>query len=160
VQPVIPPGTSEDEQKKLREVYDDDMASYMSHFRAYRTWLDEDARAGAVLVASMEKHLAGEVIRLNHAAQMWTFLRQHYEPSGQSTYIDALRQEQLLQQGDSSVEDFFRQLSAVWRKLDTLSPQLSPDTCDSCRKQQSHLELRRTYDFLTRLRAEFEPLRA
>jgi hypothetical protein len=37
VQPVIPPGTSEDEQKKLCETYDDDMASYMSHFRAYRT---------------------------------------------------------------------------------------------------------------------------
>ncbi|CAD6238308.1 unnamed protein product [Miscanthus lutarioriparius] len=51
-------------------------------------------------------------------------------------------------------------LSAIWRELGTLSPQLSPDTCDSCRKQQSHLELRRTYDFLTRLRAEFEPLRA
>ena len=160
VQPVIPPENSEEEQKKLREAYDDDMASYMSHFRAYRTWLDEDARAGAVLVASMEKHLAGEVIRLDHAAQMWAVLRQRYEPSGQSTYIAALRQEQLLQQGDSSVEDFFRQLSAIWRELDTLSPQLSPDTCDSCRKQQSHLELRRTYDFLTRLRAEFEPLRA
>ena len=159
VQPVIPPENSEEEQKKLREAYDDDMASYMSHFRAYRTWLDEDARAGAVLVASMEKHLAGEVIRLDHAAQMWAVLRQRYEPSGHSTYIAALRQEQLLQQGDSSVEDFFRQLSAIWRELDTLSPQLSPDTCDSCRKQQSHLELRRTYDFLTRLRAEFEPLR-
>ncbi|CAD6269897.1 unnamed protein product [Miscanthus lutarioriparius] len=160
VQPVIPPENSEEEQKKLREAYDDDMASYMSHFRAYRTWLDEDARAGAVLVASMEKHLAGEVIRLDHAAQMWAILRQRYEPSGQSTYIAALRQEQLLQQGDNSVEDFFRQLSAIWRELDTLSPQLSPDTCDSCRKQQSHLELRRTYDFLTRLRDEFEPLRA
>jgi hypothetical protein len=97
--------------------------------------LDEDARAGAVLVASFEKHLAGEVIRLDHAAQMWAFLRQHYEPSGESTYIATLRQEQLLQQGDSSVEDFFQQLSAVWRELDTLSPQLSPDTCDSCRKQ-------------------------
>jgi hypothetical protein len=108
VQPVIPPRTSEDEQKKLREAYDDDMTSYMSHFRAYRTWLDEDARAGAVLVASMEKHLAGEVIRFDAAAQMWAFLRQHYEPSGQSTYIAVLHQEQLLQQGDSSVEDFFR----------------------------------------------------
>ena len=97
VQPVIPPENSEEEQKKLREAYDDDMASYMSHFRAYRTWLDEDARAGAVLVASMEKHLAGEVIRLDHAAQMWAVLRQRYEPSGQSTYIAALRQEQLLQ---------------------------------------------------------------
>jgi hypothetical protein len=134
----------------LREDYDDEMASYMSHFRTYRTWVDEDARAGAVLVASMEKHLAGEVIRLNHAAQMWDSLRRRYEPTGHSTYIAALRQEQLLQQGDSSVDDFFRQLSAIWRELDTLSPHLSPDTCESCNKQQSHLELRRTYDCLTR----------
>jgi hypothetical protein len=91
VQLVIPPRTSEDDQKKSREAYDDDMTSYMSHFRAYRTWLDEDACAGAVLVASMEKHLAGEVIRLDHVAQMWAFLRQHYEPTGQSTNIVALR---------------------------------------------------------------------
>jgi hypothetical protein len=92
---VIPPGTSEDEQKKLREAYDDDMTYYMSHFWAYRTWLDEDARARAVLVASMEKHLAREVIRLDYATQKWDFLRQHYDPSGQSTYIVALRLEQL-----------------------------------------------------------------
>jgi hypothetical protein len=93
---VIPPRTSEDNQKKSHEAYGDDMASYMSHFQAYRTWLDEDARAGAVLVASMEKYVAGEVIRLDHAAQMWAFLRQHYEPTSQSTYIVTLRQEQLL----------------------------------------------------------------
>jgi hypothetical protein len=68
VQLVIPPEKSEEEQKKLHKAYDDDMASYMSHFWDYRTWLDEDARARAVLVANMEKHLAGEVIRLDHAA--------------------------------------------------------------------------------------------
>jgi hypothetical protein len=81
VQPVIPLETSEAEQKQLHEAYDDDIASYMSHFRTYQTWLDEDAHAGAVLVASMEAHLAREVIQLHHAAQMWAFLRQHYEPS-------------------------------------------------------------------------------
>ena len=90
VQPVIPLGTSKDEQKKLHEAYDDDMASYMSHFWAYLTWLDEDARARVVLIASMEPHLAGEVIGLDHATQMWAFLRQYYEPSSQSTYIAAL----------------------------------------------------------------------
>jgi hypothetical protein len=48
----------------------------------------------------------------------------------------------------------------VWHELDTLGPQLSLATCDSYRKQQSHLELRHTYDFLTRLHAKFEPLHA
>jgi hypothetical protein len=46
------------------------------------------------------------------------------------------------------------------RQLDTLGPQLSPATCQSCRDQTAALELRRTYDFLTRLRDKFEPLRA
>jgi hypothetical protein len=49
-------------------------------------------------------------------------------------------------------------MSAIWRQLDALGPQLSLDTCQSCQSQKAALELRRTYDFLTRLRDEFEPL--
>jgi hypothetical protein len=60
----------------------------------------------------------------------------------------------------TTVEDFFDQLSIVWCQLDTLGHQLSPATCQSCRDQKAALELHRTYDFLTRLRDEFEPLRA
>jgi hypothetical protein len=91
---------------------------------------------------------------------MWSFLRQKYESIGQSTYLAAIRQEQLLYKGDTTVDDFFNQLSIVWRQLDTLGPQLSPATCQSCRDKTTALELPRTYDFLTRLRDEFEPLRA
>jgi hypothetical protein len=54
----------------------------------------------------------------------------------------------------------FYQFFVVWRQLDTLGPQLSPATCQSCRDQTAALELHRTYDFLTRLRDEFEPLHA
>ena len=97
VQPVFPPATSDDDKKKLHDEYNDDMASYMSQFAAYRTWLDEDARAGAVLTASMEEHLTANIVELDYASQMWAFPRKCYEPSGQSTYIAALRQEQLLQ---------------------------------------------------------------
>jgi hypothetical protein len=71
--------------------------------------------------------------------QMWSFLRQKYESTGQSIYLAAIRQEQLLRQGDTTVEDFFDQLSVVWRQLDTLGPQLSPATCQSCRDQKLHL---------------------
>jgi hypothetical protein len=37
---------------------------------------------------------------------------------------------------------------------------LSPVTCQSYKDQKAALELRHTYDFLTRLRDEFESLRA
>jgi hypothetical protein len=92
--------------------------------------------------------------------QMWTFLHQKYESTNQSTYLAAIHQEQLLRQGDSTVEDFFDQVSVVWCQLDTLGPQLSPATCQSCRDQTAALELHQTYDFLTQLCDEFEPLRA
>jgi hypothetical protein len=85
---------------------------------------------------------------------------QKYESTDQSTYLATICQEQLLRQGDSTVEDFFDQLSVVWHQLDILGPQLSHATCPSCRDQTAVLELHRTYDFLTRLRDEFEPLRA
>ena len=39
-------------------------------FAAYRTWLDEDARAGAVLTASMEEHLFADIVGFEHAHQM------------------------------------------------------------------------------------------
>jgi len=54
----------------------------------------------------------------------------HYDPTGQSTYIAAICQEQLLQQGDATMEKFFAQMSVVWLQLDPLGPQLSPSTYD------------------------------
>ena len=59
---------------------------------------------------------------------MWAFLQERYEPTGQSTYIAALRQEQLLRQGDSTVDDFYAQMSAVWCQLDSIGLSLAPST--------------------------------
>jgi hypothetical protein len=159
-QPVISEKTTAAEKEQLLADYEDHLASYESQFHAYRTWLDEDARAGSVLTASMEDHFVADIMDFERTHQMWSFLHQKYESTGQSTYLAAIRQEQLLHQGDSTVEDFFDQLSVVWRQLETLGPQLSPATCQSCRDQTAALELHRTYNFLTRLRDEFEHLRA
>jgi hypothetical protein len=99
-------------------------------------------------------------VELERAHQMFTFLCNHYEPTGQSTFLAAIHQEQLLHQGDATIDAFFDQLSAAWHQIDTLDPQLSPATCQSCKDQKATLELRRTYDFLTHLHDEFEHLRA
>jgi hypothetical protein len=79
---------------------------------------------------------------------------------GQSAFLAAIRQEQLLRQGDDTIDAFFDQLSAVWRQIDILGPQLSPITCQSCKDQKAALRLRCMYDFLIRLRDEFESLHA
>jgi hypothetical protein len=159
-QPVISEKTTAAEKERLLADYEDRLASYESQFHAYRIWLDEDARAGSVLTTSMEDRFVADIMDFERTHQMWAFLRQKYESTDQSTYLAAIRQEQFLRQGDSTVEDIFYQLSVVWRQLDTLDPQLSPATYQPRRDQIAALELHRTYDFLTRLRDEFEPLHA
>jgi hypothetical protein len=53
-QPVISEKTTVVEKERLIADYDDRLASYESQFHSYRTWLDEDARAGSILTSSME----------------------------------------------------------------------------------------------------------
>jgi hypothetical protein len=45
-QPVISKKTTAVEKEQLHADYEDRLSSYESQFHAYRTWLDEDARAG------------------------------------------------------------------------------------------------------------------
>ena len=151
VRRTIPDNATDAVKTKLVDEYDAIMESYASQFAAYRTWLDEDACAGAVLAASMEEHLSVDIVGFDHAHQMWAFLRERYESTGQSTYIAALRQEQLLRQGYSIVDDFYAQMSTVSRQLDSIGPPLSPSTCDTCKPQKFALETRCTDDFLSHL---------
>jgi hypothetical protein len=106
-QPVISEKTTATEKERLLADYEDRLASYESQFHSYRTWLDEDARAGLVLTASMEDRFAADIIDFEWTHQIWSFLHQKYEPIGQSTCLVAIRQEQLLRRGESTVEDFF-----------------------------------------------------
>jgi hypothetical protein len=76
---VISDKTTVAEKERLIADYDDHLASYESQFRAYMTWLDEDARAGSVLTTSMVLLLIMEFERTH---QMWSFLRQKYESTG------------------------------------------------------------------------------
>ena len=93
VRPTIPDKATDDVKTKMLDDYDASMESYMSKFVAYITWLYEDARAGVVLAASMEEQISADIVGFEHAHQMWVFLRERYEPTGQSTYIAALHQE-------------------------------------------------------------------
>jgi hypothetical protein len=61
----------------------------------------------------MEDHFATDIVDFERTHQMWSFLHQKYESTGQSTYLAAIHQEQLLCQGDTTVEDFFDQLFVI-----------------------------------------------
>ena len=71
--------------------------------------------------------------------------------------MSVVQQEHALQQGDSSVDDFYAQSSTIWRQLDSLRI-AGCRTCPYCQVVQANLEFHRVYEFLSR--AEFEPRRA
>jgi hypothetical protein len=110
---VITEKTTVAEKEMLIANYDDRLSSYESQFRAYKTWLGEDARAGLVLVASMEDRFSAKIVELEQAHRMWTFLCSRYEPIGQSTFLAAIHQEQLLHSSDATIDAFFDQLYVV-----------------------------------------------
>jgi hypothetical protein len=67
---VISEKTTTAEKERLIADFDDHLASYESQFRAYKTWLDEDARADSVLVASMEDRFSADIVELEQSHQM------------------------------------------------------------------------------------------
>jgi uncharacterized protein (DUF1015 family) len=73
-QPVILEKTTAAEKVRLLADYEDRLASYKSQFHAYRTWLDDDARAGSVLTASMEDRFTADIMDFERTHQMWSFL--------------------------------------------------------------------------------------
>jgi hypothetical protein len=90
---VISEKTTAAEKEQLLADYEDRLAFYESQFHAYRTWFDEDARAGSVLTTSMEDRFAADIVDFKRTHQMRSFLCQKYESTDQSTYLAAIRQE-------------------------------------------------------------------
>jgi hypothetical protein len=48
-------------------------------------------------------------------ADMWVHLRQRYQSSGDALYLSMARQEHALQQGESTIDEFYTQSVAIWR---------------------------------------------
>lgn len=75
VEPVLHVDASEAVMRKASADYDDAMESFQSPFAARRTWIDEDARETAIIVASMEVHLSAYTSGLDSAQKMWSYLQ-------------------------------------------------------------------------------------
>ncbi|XBI54972.1 hypothetical protein VPH35_036883 [Triticum aestivum] len=140
-------------------VYSDALSVYRDDLAGYTQWCDDDVRAAAVLTSSVLPQFAYEFMGLGTVFEMWTHLRQRYQPSRDALYLSVVRQEHALQQGDSTIDEFYTQSSAIWRQLDSLRTPVC-GTCACCQIVRSGLEFQRVYEFLSRLRGEFEPRRA
>ena len=156
---VFPADADDTKQREVLDAFEEATEGYQNQLHLYKQWTDDDARASAILVSSMDVDLTMDVVSLTTGHQMWEHLRRRYEPTGDAIYLSVIRQEQQLKQGDATVDEFYKELSAVWRQLDSLGADVCR-TCQCCVRQQAKLEVRRLYDFLTRLRDEFEQSRA
>jgi hypothetical protein len=134
--------------KKVLE-YTDALSTYRDDLTAYTQWMDDDARAAAVLTSSVLPQFASEFMGLGTVSEMWIRLRQRYQPSGDALYLFVVRQE----------HEFYAQSSAIWRQLDSLRT-AGCGACPCCQAVRADLEFHRVYEFLSRLRREFEPRRA
>ncbi|XP_044965798.1 uncharacterized protein LOC123426086 [Hordeum vulgare subsp. vulgare] len=139
--------------------YSDALSVYRDDLSAYTQWCNDDARVAAVLTVSVLPQFASEFMGLGTVAAMWSCLCQRYQPSGDALYLSVVRQEHALQQGDSSVDEFYTQSSAIWRQLDSLRTAVC-GACRCCQTMRFDLEFQRVHEFLARLRFEFEPWRA
>jgi hypothetical protein len=66
-QPMISEKTTAIEKEMLITYYDDRLTLYESQYSTYRTWLDEDARVGLILVASIEDQFSADIVELERS---------------------------------------------------------------------------------------------
>ena len=98
---------------------------------------------------------------------MWAYLVRRYCVSSQAQIYTLYQALSGLQQGDESVDQFYSRYCDLWRQVDALTPPECPThavaptiSCVPCVQCSRHEETRRLYEFLMRLRPEFESCRA
>jgi hypothetical protein len=82
-----------------------------------------------------------------------------HQSKSHALYISVLELASSIRQQNSSVDAFYRQLTDVWRQLDSLASAYCL-SCDCCRLRQEHDTVLRLHEFLRCLRPKFEQLRA
>jgi len=158
---TYPPDADDDAKNALLEAFEAEMESYQSDLGVYETWLREEKSAKAILLASMEVDLSLSLRGLATSHLMWDHLRRSYEIHNEAMYLAVVEEAQSLRQLDSTVEDFHRQMTAVWHRLDSLGAEFcGGGTCRCCDRHRDQRDILRLHEFLSRLRPEFETVRA
>ncbi|KAI5014250.1 hypothetical protein ZWY2020_055640 [Hordeum vulgare] len=129
VSPVLAADVSQDDRGAAKalvdataDAYDQHVSAYLDALYVYRDdlsaytqWCNDDARVVVVLTASVLPQFASKFMGPGTIATIWSYLCQRCQPSGDALYLSMVRQEHTLQEGDSSVDEFYTQSSAIWR---------------------------------------------
>jgi hypothetical protein len=122
----------------LLEAFEVDMGSYQSDLVVYETWLCEEKSAKAILFANMEVDLSLSLRGLATSHLMWDHLCHSYKIRNEAMYLVVVEEAQALRQLDSTVEDFHRQMTAIWHRLDSLGTEFcGGGTCRCCDRHRA-----------------------
>jgi hypothetical protein len=154
--PVPPPQPQANAAKEVVDAANKAFKDYQSAMDACRQWDADDARAMFFLIHSVEADITH--LQPESAQQIWAHLKQRYHLVVDTVHYSTLQQLQALKQDDDTVEAFFYRFMHLWSKLSSLLP--LPDVCHGCAccvKRHQHDDKRCLFEFLIRLRPEFEP---
>ena len=120
-----------------------------------------------VICQTVTPGIRTQIADISTAHAMWAYLARRYCVSSQAQIFTLYQTLSGLQQGDESIDQFYSRFCELWRQVDALSPPECPIhavaptvSCTPCLRRSQHEETRCLYEFLMRLRPEFESCRA
>jgi hypothetical protein len=88
---------------------------YMFDLSDYEDWAADEDRAAQILLGSMKVEFAMDLASLPSTRVMWERAIELYQSKSHALYISVFELASSIQQQDSSVDAFYRQLTDVWR---------------------------------------------
>ncbi len=121
-------------------------------------WRRNDERVMAFLCMSAEVPIRMNFIDLSSAKKMWEYLQQRYQQSSAALRFSLRKSLQSLEQGDMTIEEFHNAFTSLSRQLDSMVPKAGGG-CRQCICKEKYEEQSLMFDFVMRLRLDFEPIR-
>jgi len=134
--PAYAPDAIDAVKKPLLEAFEAEMVMYIQVI-----WLHEEACAKAILLASMEVDISLSLRGLSMSHLMWAHLHRDYEIHNEALNLGVVEEAQSLRQHEYTVEEFHRQLFAVWHCLDNIGVEFcAAGTCKCCDRHRGQRE--------------------
>ncbi|XP_020107831.1 uncharacterized protein LOC109723762 isoform X2 [Ananas comosus] len=126
-----------------------------------KEWNNADRRTRGIISTSVEIDIRMQLVSFTTAQQMWAHLQKLYEQSSHAQSYAEFQEITSAHQGERSIQEFYSFMQARWRQLSIMDESLC-QTCLACTcatKQTQIRDQQRLFQFIMRLRPEFEALR-
>lgn len=133
----------------------DDPPDFKNDEAAKKAWRKSDAKVMGALVLNVAPTLRMSLEHHSTAKEIWKYLEQRYlQPSGALQY-SLLQNLQNLQQQDMSIEDYYGAFTRITSQLMSMTPK-SRSGCDACVAKENYEAQSFMFQFVMRLRQDFE----